>query len=135
VTDENRRENLIVELEKGAASLQAAELCLGAGLWDDAVSRAYYAAYHHVQAVLFSEGLEARTHAGTHDLFYLHFVRTGLVPARLAKLFAALQRYREQADYSRAFHFTAEGAREEAAHARELCAGLADWLAARGFSR
>jgi uncharacterized protein (UPF0332 family) len=43
VTGENRRQNIAVESEKSAASLKAAELCLGAGLFDDAVSRAYYA--------------------------------------------------------------------------------------------
>jgi uncharacterized protein (UPF0332 family) len=98
VTDENRRTNVTLELAKGQNALHAARLCADAGLWDDAVSRAYYAAFHHVQALLFSAGLEARSHTGTHHLFHLHLVRPGHVPARLGKLLAGLQKYREQAD-------------------------------------
>lgn len=116
----NRRLNLLVEVDKAEASLKAAELCFRAALWDDAVSRAYYAAYHMVQALLLTEGLEAKTHEGTHDLFYLHFVKPGRVPAHLAKVLAGLQRFREQADYSRVFRFTRDGAKEELDRAREV---------------
>jgi len=133
VTDENRRLNLGVELEKGAASLRAAELCLEAGLFDDAVSRAYYAAFHHVQAVLLTAGLQSRSHAGAHDLFYLHFVRTGAIPPHVAKLFAGLQRFREQADYARAFHFDEQDARQEVANARSIVELLGAHLAAGGW--
>jgi len=133
VTEENRRSNLEAELERGNASLRAAEALLGLALWDDAVSRAYYAAFHHVQALLFSEGLEARSHTGTHDLLFQHFVRHGYLPARLAKLFAGLQRYREQADYSRLFRFDEQGAREEVERAGEICRTVRDLLSARGW--
>lgn len=61
MTGENRKENLAIEVEKADASLRAADLCLHAGLFDDAVSRAYYAAFHMVQAVLLTLGLESRT--------------------------------------------------------------------------
>lgn len=110
-------------------------MCLEAGLWDDAVSRAYYAAYHIVQAVLFTAGLEARTHEGIHDLFFLHFVRPGVFPRRLTRLLASLQKYREQADYSRAVRFDAEGASDEVAHAREIHDTLCAWLTNGGWIR
>ena len=77
---------------------------------------------------------ETRTHAGAHDLFYLHFVRTDRLPARLAKLFAGLQKFREQADYARAFHFTDEDAREEVEHAAAICEALGEWLVANGWT-
>ncbi len=133
MTEDNRRANLSLELEKGAASLRAAELCLGAGLHDDAVSRAYYAAFHHVQALLFSSGLEARTHGGTHDLFYLHFIRPGHAPARLGKLLSGLQHYREQADYVRAFRFSAEDAMVEVDNARVIVGWVHERLRADGW--
>ena len=133
MTDENRRSNLALELEKGRRALQAATLCARSGLWDDAVSRAYYAAFHHAQALLLSAGLEARSHAGAHHLFHLHFVKAGLVPPRLGKLLAGLQKFREQADYERAFEFTAEGAQEELANAAEICEFIRDRLAADGW--
>lgn len=133
MTEDNRRQNLTLELEKADASLAAARLCLGAGLWDDAVSRAYYAAFHAVQAVLLSEGFESRSHHGAHDLFFMHFVRPGRLDAGLAKLLAGLQRYREQADYSRAFRFNELGAREEVRHAEEIQTAMKDYLAQHGW--
>lgn len=122
MTEQNRAENLLLELQKGADAMKAARLCLGAGLWDDAVSRAYYAAFHHVTALLLKEGLEARTHAGVHDLLYLHFVRSGRFPSSEAKLFSGLQRFREQADYARAYRFDEAGARAEVTNAGAICA-------------
>lgn len=131
--EENRRRNVELEIERASASLRAARLCLEAGLWDDAVSRGYYAAYHAVQAVLFTAGLEARTQEGMHDLFFLHFVRPGVFPRRLARVLASLQRYREQADYSRAIRFDEEGAREAVGHAVEVHDTLHGWLHDEGW--
>jgi len=131
--EENRRRNLELEVERATASLRAAEVCLDAALWDDAVSRSYYAAYHMVQAVLFTTGLEARTHERLHDLFFLHFVRPGIFPPRLARLLASLQKYREQADYSRAIRFDEDGAREAVTQAREVHESLRAWLTREGW--
>ena len=133
--EENRRRNLELELERATTALRAAQVCFDAGLWDDAVSRSYYAAYHTVQAVVFTAGLEARTHEGLHDLFFLHFIRPGLFPRRLARLVASLQKYREQADYSRAIRFDEDGAREAVANAREVHDSLRAWLASAGWLR
>ena len=128
MTSENRQRNVDAERAKGERSLRAATDLLRLGHHDDAVSRAYYAAYHHLQALLFTEGLQARTHEGVHDLFFLHFVQPGHLPRRLAKLCSSLQRFREQADYSRAFSFDEEGAREEVEKAREVCEAVARHL-------
>lgn len=133
MTEENRRANIEVELEKGDNSLRAAEALLALALWDDAVSRAYYAAFHHVQALLLSEGLEARSHGGTHDLFYLHFARSRRVDGEIAKRFAGLQKYREQADYARAFRFSEAGARAELDSARAICEAVRRFLRAGGW--
>jgi uncharacterized protein (UPF0332 family) len=133
VTGEHRRQNLDVEIEKGCNSLRAARTLLDLGLWDDAVSRAYYAAFHHVQALLFTEGIEPRSHRGTHDLLYLHFVRPGRFDAELSRLFVGLQKYREQADYAASFRFAEAGARTEAANAERICAAVIDLLRADGW--
>jgi uncharacterized protein (UPF0332 family) len=133
VTDPNRRLNIQAELRRGDESLRAADALEGLGLWADAVSRAYYAAFHHVTAMLLSAGFQARTHEGTHDLFYLHFVRPAALPPYLGKWLSALQRFRQEADYSRSFQFTPEGAREELDHARELCARVRERLASEGW--
>ena len=132
MTDESRRLNVTAEVEKGQASLRAARALLDLDLPDDCVGRAYYAVFHLACAVLLTEGLEARSHAGVEHLFNLHFVRTGRIEPSRAKALARLQQFRLQADYSRAFRFTREGAAEELTLAEETFAALHGWIEATG---
>ncbi len=66
-------------LEKAEQKLRAAEELLKVAAYEDAVSRAYYCAFHAAQAVLLAEGLSARTHQGVVNLFGLHIVKTGII--------------------------------------------------------
>ena len=86
-------------LEKAAQKLQAAEQLLKLGYYDDTVSRAYYCAFHVAQAILSTEGLEARTHQGIVNLFGLHFVKTGKFGKEFGKYLANLKDDRENGDY------------------------------------
>jgi uncharacterized protein len=133
LTDENRDKNTRLEIEKANMALTAAKVLANVGLWDDAISRCYYAAFHAATAALFSLGLQARTHAGTHDLFFEHFVRTGPLSRRATKDFAALQRFREQADYSTPIRFDTETAAEEIARATQFLDEVSSVLRGRGF--
>ena len=128
MTGENRKQNLALEIERGQASLRAAQTLLNQQLWDDAVSRAFYAAFHHIRAMLLTEGLQPTSHRGVHHLLNLHFVRSGIVSRHLAKLFAGLQGFREQADYAQAFRFDEQDARDEVNHAQEICDFVTSWL-------
>jgi uncharacterized protein (UPF0332 family) len=64
VTDENRRENALNEAALGDDASKAARALVDLGLPNDAVSRAYYAAFHYGRAVLLCHGLEPKTHRG-----------------------------------------------------------------------
>jgi len=64
VTADNRKQNVADELVRAAQCLAAAEALVGLGLAADAISRAYYAAFHLVRALLFSRGTEPRSHQG-----------------------------------------------------------------------
>jgi hypothetical protein len=132
LTDANRVENARRELQRAEAALAAARALAQLGLWDDAVSRAYYAAFHAAKAALFSAGVQARTHEGTHDLLFQHFVATGALRRQVAKGLAALQRYREQADYSTTVRFDAESGAEEIDRAAGIVGEITDLLRARG---
>jgi len=75
VTEANRRDNARNEAALGDDALRAADALLGLGLPNDAVSRAYYAAFHYARALLLTEGLEPKTHRGVVDLLIEHFER------------------------------------------------------------
>jgi len=82
------------------------------GLWAASLSRAYYGMFHMARALLFSHGLEARSHSGLIHLLNAHMVRTGEFPREMAHTLSRLQRLREDADYQTAMRFDDEMARE-----------------------
>ena len=65
------------EREHGNEALAAARCLLENGFLRDAVSRAYYAAFHRARASLLLRGMEPKTHRSTVQLFSLHFVKDG----------------------------------------------------------
>ncbi len=135
MTDEQKRAAIAAEVARGAEALAAADALLGLGLFADAVSRAYYAAYHHACALLLSVGEEPKTHGGVHRLVQRDFVRTKKLAAEDGHLLTRLQTHRNSADYSAEYVFTRETATEEVTAARRFvnaCAAVLDrdgWLA------
>jgi len=99
VIEENRKLNAQAEIEASGEALSAAQALLAVGLLRSAVSRLYYAMFHVVRALVMSRGFDPRTHEGVETLFGLHFVRASVVDLRFGRLFAHLQKFREQADY------------------------------------
>ena len=118
MTDENKRASIAGELARSDQSLEAARVLNDAGLLHDAESRLYYAAYHAALALLLTESLEPRSHSGVLQLLGLHFVKTGRLDPEDARLFARLQKYRVEADYSTAFVLTKAALEEDLAACR-----------------
>ncbi len=134
MTREHRMTHLLAELARGQASLDAARALLELSLHNDAVSRAYYAAYHHVAALLLTEGLEARSRAGIGALLGQHFVLTRRIDGQVAKGLSRLQQFRGEADYNRFFEFTLDSAAEEVAVAESVCKIVRVWLRDQGWA-
>jgi len=123
VTGPNRLQNAIAELERARTCLDEARTLEQAGFPYGAASRAYYVVFHASQALLFSVGIEPRTHRGIISLVGEHFVKPGALTPELGRLLSRLQRDREDADYVAGAVFTA-------AEAQEIIAGAASFLAA-----
>jgi uncharacterized protein (UPF0332 family) len=109
--------------------LRAAEHLLAHGFARIALTRAYFAAFHAVRALLYARGHEPRTHRGAISLFGQHFVKHGTYPAADGWLLSRLQRFREEADYSDAFVADPALARQELDAARDLVRRIAADLA------
>jgi uncharacterized protein (UPF0332 family) len=132
MTEENQRANARAEVRKARQALAAADRLIESGLFEDAVSRLYYAVFHMASAVLLGLDIEVKTHAALQSLFAQHVVRAGLVAPDCSRRLAALFGVRQQADYNRHFTIDDRGAREELAGAREIIAELEAVLRARG---
>lgn len=133
MTEENRRANAAADLRKARHALAAADELIRIALYDDAVSRLYYAAFHMASAALVACGIEATTHRGLMMLVSQHLVHPGLVSAVAARALSALFALRNQADYDRYFEIDEAGAREQRKHVTEIFAELEGFLRDRGL--
>ena len=116
-------------LTKSEEKLKAAHVLQKNRNFDDAVSRAYYAAFHAAQAVLLTEGLRAETHQGLVNLFGLHFVKTGKLDKKFGKFLANLKDDRENGDYEIYSAIDEESARLAVKEAREFLKAMKHYLA------
>jgi len=96
----NRIANANDERRRAGDFLRAADLLAEGKLFDRALSQTYYALYHVVRALLFTEGLEPRSHEGMRHLLNMHFHRTGKLAKEHMDTFRELKSEREDADYS-----------------------------------
>lgn len=117
MTKTNAKENSLNEARRGDEVLNAARHLLSHGFYNDAVSRAYYAAFHWARALLFTRGIESKTHRGVIQLLNLHFVKDGPLAPQMAEHLSHLEIYRELSDYTAIAQFTKDQAREELARA------------------
>ena len=127
---EGCRESSCAELSLAEEELNGAELLLEAGFARVSLARTYFAVFHAARALLYASGFEPRTHGGVHYLFNLHFVKTERFEPGASRLLARLQKYREEADYSRAFVVDTDGAREELEAARAFVETVRGQIAA-----
>jgi len=86
-------------LQKGQASLQAAQLLADRGYFDFAVSRAYYAMFYAAQAILLGEGLAFSKHSAVIGAFGQRFAKTGRVPPEFHRYLIEGQDSRNVGDY------------------------------------
>lgn len=117
------------ELDEAAREWAAADLLAGQGFFRQAVTRAYFAAFHAAQSLLSAHGLQASTHEGVQRLVGLHFVMTGLLSKEAGRALSALQARRHEADYRLVVDVdesTWEAARSEAS---TVVAAIGDHLA------
>ena len=113
MTEANRVTNARAEAALGDDALRAANALLQLGLHNDAVSRAYYAAFHYARALLLLEGLEPKTHRGVVALLLERYERPGRLEPGAVSILARLQTFRGLADYDTSERIAKERAEAE----------------------
>ena len=86
-------------LKKAEDNLQDANLLSEEGLYDVAVSRAYYTMFYVAEAFLLVENLSFSKHAAVISKFGEYFARTNRVPRELHRYLIQAQESRIKADY------------------------------------
>lgn len=85
--------------EKAEGCLASAQRELAAGALEFAADRLYYALFYTVSAALAERGHSARRHSGIRASFHREFIRTGLLPEELGRLYDHLFEDRQEGDY------------------------------------
>jgi uncharacterized protein len=122
-------ELISASLEKARKKLEVASKLLNLGEFEDAISRAYYAAFHAAQALLLSEGHKAESHKGVITLISLFFIKTGKMDKRFGKYLANLKDDRETCDYELFTYADEETARQAVQEAEAFVQESARYLA------
>ena len=130
--DETQIRLILGYVEKARAKLEVAQELLQNQHYDDAISRAYYAAFHAAQAALLFEGQKAETHRGLVSLFGLLLVKTGKIAPRFGKMLANLKDDREAGDYETITYLDEESAEHAVREASDFCAAIEEFLRSQG---
>lgn len=120
MNEKNKKMNTKDEWAMSQKAFRAAEVLLDEDLSDQAVSRIYYAAFHAAKALLFTKGLEAKTHQGVGRLFNLHFIKEGTLDIKFSRILSETQKDREDADYFSEYVFTKENVTERFEEVKEF---------------
>ena len=120
-------------MELAKEDLQVARLNLDHNFFRKSISASYYAVLYAADAALATKGFVPQSHEGTHSLFGYHFIRKGLVDAKLKGLVKRAKDVRIKADYERDVVFTRQDAERWLERAQEFVAAIdaamPGWLA------
>ena len=73
--------------------------------WNSSINRLYYSAYYAVMALLLNSDLKPTTHNGTKSNFSEFFIKKGVFPKELGKMYSQLFTWRQKGDYDDLFDF------------------------------
>ena len=103
LSNEERSTIVALEMKKAREAYEDIGVLIAANRLNGAASRMYYAVFHAVCALLINDGHQVNTHKGSHALFSLHYIKTGVMPREFGQLYNQLQTMREESDYNCAY--------------------------------
>jgi len=99
MTKASSRSFVEASLGRAEKALKSAKLLEENGELEDAASRAYYAMFHATRALLFSKGMNAKTHKGAISLFGEKIVKQGIMSEEYADMLRKAFDLRQKSDY------------------------------------
>lgn len=120
-------------IKKAYRSLAAARYNITAGDYDFASSRAYYAAFYAIEAILLTKNLSLSKHAGVIAAFNQHFIKPGIFPKEFSKMIERLFRDRQTGDYGFELSISEEEVNEDVQMAEKLIGSIEVYLIQNSF--
>lgn len=92
-------------LSRAWDTLEDARILADRKRWNSTINRLYYACYYAVTALLLNSDFKTTTHIGAKSIFSEKFIKTGIIPKDLGKIFSQLFTWRQKGDYDDLFDF------------------------------
>jgi uncharacterized protein (UPF0332 family) len=125
--------NIQAELTRAVKSLQAAKILREEGLFEDAVSRAYYAVMYAAKAALLVHDTISESHATIRRLFGSELVKPGLIEKEWASILAREQDRRIAADYNASHLMDADSSLQLVEDAERFVGRMQNYLVTQGI--
>lgn len=116
-------------LSKAHEKLKTSQIDFDNERYNDSVSRAYYAVFHDMSAVLLSKGLHFSSHAQTIGAFNREFVNTKQFPAFCVKTIRKLFKERQMGDYDFESYIDVNVAGEDLKETEKIIDACEEYLA------
>ncbi len=120
-------------IRKAFRSLKAAQRHIEESDYDSASSRAYYAAFYTIEAVLLTKHLSFSKHAGVISAFNQHFVKTAVFPKEFSKIISRLFRERQTGDYGFDLSISKYDAQQDVQIAGKVVRAITVYLSQEGL--
>jgi len=115
-------------LERARSDLALARLALENKFYNGASSRAYYAVFHALKALLLSRKLTLSKHSAVLSAFHQDFIKPGLLPETFGKIVDRLFNDRMLGDYSYDREISASQAKDDLEAAELVIQAIESYL-------
>lgn len=99
MTREYKEALISYRLERARESIDAAQLLLNNGMLASSMNRAYYSMFYAIQALLVLRDVSFSKHGKVKGYFNREFIKTGILPVDLGRLYNKTFEYRQKFDY------------------------------------
>jgi len=96
----SRQDYISYKIERSAEIMEDAKLLAANKRWRSCVNRLYYSAFHLVNALLFLDGINSKSHDGLKSKFLQLYIKTNIIDIEYGKLYSRLIDWRQESDYS-----------------------------------
>lgn len=120
MTEQERLDMVTYRIKRAKETLKEVDLHIENELWTTAINRIYYACFYAVSGLLLKNSINAQSHAGTRQMFGLHFIKSAIVPKELGKFYSNIFNLRHTGDYDDFVEFDKEDVLISLKPAKEL---------------
>jgi len=99
MTEKEKLEMISYRMKRAQETFREVQLHIDNELWTTAINRLYYACYYAVSALLLKKNIKTRSHAGTRQMFGLHFIKNEVISKELGKFYSDIFDMRHTGDY------------------------------------